>query len=615
MRYADLVALYLELEATTKRLEKTHLLADFLQRRFPAGTGTQEELSATLQLLQGRLFPPWDKRTLGMSSNLVVKAIAAAAGEPESGVKDAWRRLGDLGKVAVELVAGKKQATLFSQELSVLDVVSTLRKLPAIEGVRSVETKVKLLASLLTSAAGEEPRFLLRTVLEELRVGIAEGTMRDAIALAYVYPLFYESFTLTEKGWEYTFNRENKSVTRELFPQLEEDIDGLALKKELDETVQGAYDRANDFGVVAEAARTAGVKGLRAIKLQLGKPLRVMLAQRATAIPEAFDNVGRPAAVEYKYDGFRMQVHKQGDQVTIFTRRLENVTVQFPEVAGYITAHVNATDCLLDCEAVGYDPATGRYQPFQHISQRIRRKYDITKLAERLPVELNVFDILHRDGETLLKTPFTERRRLLREVIPQDVHRELRLSEYRELGEDEAAEQFYKESLAAGNEGVMLKALDAHYRPGSRVATWVKVKPVMDSFDLVVVGAEWGEGKRSGWLTSFTLACQDDDGTHVTIGRVGTGLKELEQEGGVTFSRLTELLQPHITAEQGREVTIAPAVVLEVAFEEVQLSPSYASGYALRFPRVKRVRDDRDPGQVTALEEVRLAYEQQRGKA
>ncbi len=610
MRYADLVDLYLALEATTKRLEKTLLLADFLRKHFPPGASSQtsEELSATLQLLQGRLFPPWDKRTLGMSSKLVVKAIAAAAGESTARVEEEWKRLGDLGKVAVELVAKKKQATLFSQELSVMDVVGTLSKLPGIEGPRSVERKVKIVASLLTSARGEEPRFILRTVLEELRVGIAEGTMRDAIALAYLYPQFYESFTLTEKGWEYTFNKENKLFAATHFPEL----DGAALKKKLDETVQEAYDRTNDFGIVAEAARTGGVTALKAIKLEPGRPLRVMLAQRAGSVAEALDRVGRPAAIEYKYDGFRMQIHKQGDTVTIFTRRLENVTAQFPEVAAHINAHINATDCVLDCEAVGYDPASGRYQPFQHISQRIRRKYDIDTMAEKLPVELNIFDILHLNGTTVLKTPFRERRALLRTVLPTDIPRKLRLSRYEETGEDARAEAFYQESLAAGNEGIMVKALDAPYRPGSRVATWVKVKPVMDTFDLIVVGAEWGEGKRSGWLTSFTLACRAEDGSYLTIGRVGTGLKELEQEGGVTFHTLTELLKPHIVREEGRDVSISPAVVLEVAFEEIQQSPSYTSGYALRFPRVVRVREDRDPERITSLEEVRLAFEQQR---
>ncbi|RME30795.1 ATP-dependent DNA ligase [Candidatus Woesearchaeota archaeon] len=591
MRYADLVSLYLDLEATTKRLEKTHLLARFLKERF-SKNGSREELSATLQLLQGRLFPPWDKRTLGMSSNLVVKAIAAAAGTTEEHVKEEWKQLGDLGKVAVALVAKKKQATLFSRELSVLDVVTTLRKLPGIEGERSVETKVKLVASLLTSATGEEPRFILRTVLEELRVGIAEGTMRDALCWAFLNP-------------QITYDMENNDIvfTSEA---------GRAAYNELITAVQDAYDLTSDFGVVADVARTKGVAGLRAITLELGKPLRVMLAQRESTVAAAMDRVGRPAALEYKYDGFRMQIHKQGSQITIFTRRLENVTKQFPDVVASVKKHIKARECLIDCEAVGYDPASGRYKPFQYISQRIRRKYDIAKMAEELPVELNVFDILYVDGETLLKTPFKERRARLREVLPRDVPRKVRLSAYLETSDDKAGEAFYKDSLAAGHEGVMVKALSAPYRPGSRVGTWVKVKPVMDTFDLVIVAAEWGEGKRSGWLTSFTLACQDDDGAFVTIGRVGTGLKELEQEGGVTFRELTERLKPHITAEHGRDVALAPAVVLEVAFEEIQQSPSYESGYALRFPRVIRVRDDRSPEDVTSIEEVRLAFEQQR---
>ncbi len=587
MHYSSLVSVYQSLESTSKRLEKTRLLSEFL-KKVP-----EAELERTILLLQGRVFPSWDSRNLGFSTALAVKAIAAATGNTEAKVTSLWKKEGDLGKVAALLSEKKKQTALFATDVSVKEVVETLRKLPGREGKGSVDQKVKSVAALLGSATGEEARFLVRTVLETLRVGVAEGTLRDAICWTYLDPPI-------------TFDMEKNDIglkdeeTRDAYNKL------LAV-------VQKAYDRCNDYGLVAATAKTGGVKALEKISLALFTPVRVMLAQREPSVAAGLERVGKPGALEYKYDGFRMQVHKEDDKVIIFTRRLEEVTEQFPEVVEAVKEHVKAKTAIFDCEAVGFDSKTGKYTPFQQISQRIRRKYDIAAIQEKFPVELNIFDALYLDGEELLDTPFAERRKLLEKAI-KPVPKRVRLSELLITSDDKAAEKFYKESLAAGNEGVMCKALDGKYQPGSRVGHMVKVKPVLDTMDLVVVAAEWGEGKRSGWLTSFTVACQDDDNELVTIGKVGTGLKELEQEDGVTFNQVTELLKPHILSESGREVTVKPDVVFEIAFEEIQRSPSYTSGYALRFPRILRVRDDRSPNEVTTIEEVHVAFEHQRGR-
>ncbi len=587
MRYASLVSVYRRVESTSKRLEKTHVLASFL-KEVPAA-----ELETVILLLQGRLFPPWDPRTLGFSTALAVKAIAVASGETERKVTSLWKKEGDLGKVAGLLVGKKKQATLVTKELDAKDVFLTLQKFPGMEGKGSVDLKVKSLAALLGHASAEEARFLIRTVLETLRVGIAEGTLRDAICWAYLNP-------------EMNYNMEKNDIE---FP----DENGREAYNALIAAVQQAYDRCNDYAAVAKAAKS-GVAALRGISLELGVPIRVMLAQKEQSVEAGMDRVGRPAALEYKYDGFRMQVHKERDAITIFTRRLENVTQQFPEVVDAAKEHVEAETAILDCEAVGFDPATGKYTPFQHIGQRIRRKYDIDKLREQLPVELNVFDLLYLDGEELLDTGFEKRRELLERILRRPLLKRIKLSTLLLTGSTAEAERFYKESLAAGNEGIMCKSLSGKYQPGGRVGHMVKVKPVLDTMDLVIVAAEWGEGKRSGWLTSFTVACRDETGEFLAIGKVGTGLKELEREGGVTFQQVTDLLRPAIVAEHGREVTFDPALVLELAFEEIQRSPAYASGYALRFPRVVNLRDDRSPEDITTLDEVRRAFEHQRGR-
>ncbi len=587
MRYSSLVSVYLRLESTSKRLEKTHVLASFL-KDVPAA-----ELETVILLLQGRLFPMWDSRTLGFSTALAVKAVAVASGETERKVTSLWKKEGDLGKAASLLVGKKKQATLVSKELDAQEVFLALQRFPGMEGKGSVDLKVKSLAALLGHASAEEARFLIRTVLETLRVGIAEGTLRDAICWAYLDPRI-------------RYNMEKNDIE---FP----DESGREAYNTLVAAVQQAYDRCNDYATVAKAAKS-GVAALRKISLTLGVPVRVMLAQKEPSVEAGLDRVGRPAALEYKYDGFRMQVHKKKADVTIFTRRLENVTVQFPEVVHAVKEHLGAETAILDCEAVGFDPKTGKYTPFQHISQRIRRKYDIAKLQAQLPVELNVFDLLYLDGKELLDTEFEKRRELLTKILKKPILKTIKLSTLLQTGSTAEAERFYKESLAAGNEGIMCKSLSGKYQPGGRVGHMVKVKPVLDTMDLVVVAAEWGEGKRSGWLTSFTVACRDETGELFTIGKVGTGLKELEQEGGVTFQQVTELLRPAIIAEQGREVTFDPALVLELAFEEIQRSPAYASGYALRFPRVVNVRDDRSVEDITSLDEVRRAFEHQRGR-
>ncbi len=587
MHYSSLVDVYEALEATSKRLEKTHVLAEFL-KQVP-----EPELERVILLLQGRPFPPWDRRTLGFSSKLAVKAVAVASGESEKKVTESWKHEGDLGKVAVTLVGKKKQATLVSQDLTVKEVFDTLQKLPAMEGLGSTDRKVKTIAALLGHATGNAALYLLRTVLETLRVGVAEGTLRDAITWAYLQP-------------QINYNMEKNDI------EFHEDSDREAYNK-LTQAVQKAYDRCNDFSHVAATAKQGGTAALSKISLELGTPIRVMLSQREPTVEAGMQRVGTPAALEFKYDGFRMQVHKDKDTVTIYTRRLENVTTQFPDVVDAVKAHVNAKTALLDCEAVGYDKKTGKYTPFQHISQRIRRKYDIDKLKEQLPIELNVFDILYLDGKELLDLSFHERRKLLEKTV-KNVPKAIVYSSYIATDSIPDGERFNAKSLGAGNEGIMCKALDGVYKPGSRVATWVKVKPVLDTMDLVVVAAEWGEGKRSGWLTSFTVACKGDEGDYVTIGKVGTGLKELEQDEGVTFNQVTELLKPHIVQEKGRDVVVKPDLVFELAFEEIQQSPSYESGYALRFPRVLRVRDDRDPEEITTLEEVRVAFEHQRGR-
>jgi DNA ligase 1 len=579
MKYSDLVDVYEKIESTSKRLEKTHYISEFLKKV------KEDDLETIILLIRGRLYPDWDKRKIGVASKLVLKAINTASGTSIPDIQNLWREIGDLGLVADKVIKNKSQATLFSTDLSVKKVFSNLRKLTEMEGSGSVDRKTQLIAELLSSAKKNEAKYIVRSVLEDLRVGIGDGTMRDAIAWAYL-PM------------DINYDPEKISI----------DVDREKYN-ELMNIIQAAYDKSNDFGTVALAA-IKGIDSLNKINLIPGNPIKVMLAPKEVNMRKALERVGLPAQLEYKYDGFRMQIHKLKKEIIIFTRRLENVTNQFPEVVDYVKKNIKGEEFIIDCEAVGFDSKSEKYLVFQHISQRIRRKYGIQELSKKLPVELNVFDILSYNGENLLNKPFNERRELLEKIISEEKFKIALAKKFITENEEDAI-KFYEESLSKGNEGVMLKKIDSIYRPGARIGYWVKLKPVMDTLDLVIVGAEWGEGKRSGWLTSFTLACIDEDENVLEIGKVGTGIKEKPEEG-LSFGELTEILRPHITQEKGREVIIKPEIILEIKFEEIQKSPTYSSGYALRFPRVKTLRDDRSLEDASDLASIQESFENQK---
>jgi len=579
MQYLELCGVLEKLESTSKRLEKTYLISEFL-KKVPS-----EDLDKVILFLTGRIFPFWDERKLGFSDSLVLKAINIATGVDLSLVKEKWKETGDLGITASDLIGVKKQATLFSEKLSVEKVFLNLSKLASTGGQGSVDYKVKLVAELLGSASSLEARYIIRTVLDLLRVGIGDGTLRDALV-----------WNLTEVN----YNSEEKSIGP---------VD-RAEYNQIVETVQEAYDVLNDFSELARILKKEGLSGLSSVKLNPGKPLKVMLGPKEETISDAFERVGRPAALEYKLDGFRMQIHKFDGKVKVFTRRLDEVTAQFPEVVEFVLSHVKGDFFILDAEAVGFDPVSGKFLPFQKISQRIKRKYDIHQMAKDFPVEVNVFDIVHYEGEDLLKKEFNFRRKLLKKIITEEKNKIILVKQL-VTGDDKEASDFYQESLSLGNEGIMFKKLDGAYRPGARVGMMVKMKPVMETLDLVVVGAEWGEGKRSEWLSSFILACRSDDGNLFEIGRTGTGFKEKEEEG-LSFKEMTERLRPLIVSEDGKTVRVKPSIILEINYEEIQASPTYGSGFALRFPRVIRLREDKGIEDCSSLDYVKELQAKQR---
>lgn len=560
MKYSEFVEVYEALGATTKRLEKESILAEFLRKL--AKKGRPE----WIYLLKGKVTPDFDPKEFGISRQLTMKALARGAGVSTAKVEEKFRKIGDLGEMADEFAGKKKQSHLFSSELTVDKVFDNLTKLMSIEGKGTVDKKMGLIAELLSCASGKEAKYIVRTLLNDLRIGVADATIRDAIAEA-------------------------------LWPEN---------KMEMCKKIEEAYDLANDFAVVFKAAE-GGLKDLDKISIIPGRPLNVMLPVKVTEIEEGFRICGRPAALEHKYDGFRVVISKDAKgEVKLFTRKLENVTHQFPDVVEVIKTHVKANTFVIDSEVVGYDPKTKKYRPFEAISQRIRRKYDIETLKKELPVEVNVFDVLYLNGEAILDKEFHERREIVEKIIKADKFK-IRPSFQLVTGEDKKAEEFYKEALKIGEEGIMFKKIDARYQQGRRVGFIAKLKPAVNDLDLVIVGAEYGSGKRGGLLTSYIVAVREE-GKYLEVGKVSSGLKEIESEEGTTYQQMNDLLKPLIIQEKGNYVKVSPKIIVAVTYQNIQPSPSYDSGYAMRFPRITAYRPDKDVKDVANLKDIEREF-------
>ncbi|MEK6864288.1 MAG: ATP-dependent DNA ligase [Nanoarchaeota archaeon] len=572
MDYSELADAYEQLENTAKRLEKTAIIAKIFK------DASKEELTDVICLLEGSVFTQSEKeKHIGISTKLAAKAVANCAAVSQEKVEEMVGKEGDLGIVAEKLLAKKKQATLFSQKLTVKKVITTIRKLSEISGHGSVDIKVGFISQLLNSASGLEARYIIRTVLENLRTGVGDGTIRDSVTLAFC---------------------EVKPEDKEKY-------------SEAVQAVQSAYDLSNDLGRVAVTLKEKGIEGLKLIAIAPGNPLKVMLYVKAKDFAEAFEIVGKPAIAERKFDGFRMQIHGDGKEVKLYTRRLDDVTRQFPDVVERIRKNIKAKSFIIDSEVVGIDPKTKKFRPFQDISQRIQRKYGIENMIRELPVIIEIFDVMELHGKSMLSTPFSERRKSLKGIV-HEVPDKIMLVEQKMVKTENELKKFYESVLKEGVEGVMLKNVSGIYKPGARVGFGVKLKPTMETLDLVIVAAEWGEGKRATWLSSFTLACSRD-GDFLEMGKVGTGVKE-KLDIGVSFDQLTELLKPLIISQKGKTVIVKPKVVVEILYQEIQKSPSYTSGFALRFPRVVRLRDEKGAADINTIEDVERLYNQQESR-
>lgn len=552
MKYLDFVKVYEELSSTTKKLKKAEILANF----FPKLKNHEE----WIYLFRGRVFPDYDEREFGISTQLVMKVISKASGVSLDKIILKFRKVGDLGSIVEELIEKREQSTLVSRELTVEKVFGNLQKLVEIQGTGAVEKKLRFVSELLTSASGLEAKYIARTLMNDLKVGVADGIIRDSLAKAF----------------------------------LKDD-------KESKNKVESAHDKINDWASIMKLSEK-GEKALTDVKVVPGNPLKVMLPIKINDISEAFRICGKPLAVEHKYDGFRVVINKdEKGKINLFTRRLDNVTNQFPDIVEIVKKFVKAKSFVLDSEAVGYDLKTGKIKPFEAVSQRIKRKHNVEKLVKELPVELNVFDIMFYNGESTIDLPFSERRKLLEKII-ESKKKKIRLSKQFVSSDEKKVLEFYEDALKVGEEGIMLKKLDAPYRPGRRVGYIVKMKPEAKDLDLIITGAEYGTGKRAGGLTSFYVACKKDD-KFLEVGKVSSGLKEKESEG-TSYKEMDKLLRPLILKEEGNYVKVKPKIIISVTYQNIQPSTKYSSGYALRFPHITHYRPERAQHDITTLKEI-----------
>lgn len=545
MQFLEFARICEHLEGISGRLEMIEEVATVLP-------GLDEtDLPIFVRFIMGRIFPDWSTRKLGVGPNLLYDAVAYVAGVKRETVVEAVNRTGDVGLAVEELLAKKEQTSFFIQELELLDAYRGFERMAAAEGQRSQREKLRVAEGLFGNARPIEGRYLARLMLEELRIGMGEGNVRDAIARAFGVDVHL---------------------------------------------VEHAQQVINDLGEVALLARK-NPEELSRVRIRPFRPVKMMLAQAGTIADQIAEH--GTVAVEYKYDGSRFQFHKVGDRCRIYSRKLEDVTESIPDVARHLM-EATGHDVILDGEAIAV--REGRPMPFQYVIRRFRRKHEIDSMMEQIELVPQVFDILYLDGESLVDRPFSERRRNLEETLHDHVAPQF------QTGDPARAEEIYADALNLGHEGVMVKVLDSPYTPGVRGRLWVKVKPGVETLDLAVIGAEWGEGRRAGMFGSFLLAVQDEGGRLLPVGKVATGITD------EVLADLYNLFKDRVIARSGKEVTFEPGVVFEVGYSEIQTSPNYESGYALRFPRFVRVREDKSLDEVETLDSLAERYARQKGQ-
>ncbi len=577
LNYAVIADAYERIEATTKRLEMTNLLVELLKNT------PKDVIAKVVYLTQGKIYPDFVGLEIGVAEKLAIKALARASGRRESEIEEDLKKSGDIGETAQSFIAKKTQVTFFQKTLTAQRVYETLDKMAKTTGSGAVDFKMSLLAGLLADASPKEAKFLMRTVTGNLRLGIADMTVLDALAIAY------------------------------------------GGGKEARDLVERAYNISSDLGRVANIIAEQGLEGIKKFQVMVFEPIRPMLAERLSSPEEILDKLGGKCVAEYKYDGERVQAHKKGNEVTLYSRRLENISSQYPDAVDLIKENVTANAAILEGECVAVDIETGELRPFQELMHR-RRKYEIEQAMEQYPVSLFMFEALYVDGKDLTLDTYPARRKALENALKKSsrvtVAKNIITAKVKEL------EEFFEEAIADGCEGLVCKAIgkDSVYQAGARGWLWIKYKrdyksEMTDTVDLVVVGAFHGRGKRAGTYGALLLAAYNaKTDTFETVTKCGTGFTDKD------LASFPELLQEHVVPRKHSrvqsmleaDVWFEPKVVLEILGAEITLSPIHmcamdsirkGSGLAIRFPRFTgNYRVDKAAEDATTSAEVVEMY-------
>jgi len=530
-----------------------NFVANFLRNLQP------EEVEPAVSMILGRPFPRWDQRVLEISWATLSGLIERLTNASDEDFRNAFSQSGDIGsatKMIFENSKIRRQATLVEKPLSILEVRRAFEMLAETSGSGSRERKERLVETLLSQASPLEAKYLVKIFIGEMRTGFHEGLMEVAVAKAFDLP---------------------------------------------QETVQTASMLTGDVGEIAATAKLRGKEGIATLGFKVFRPVNLMMAQMATDVNDALNEAGGALAFEYKLDGARVQIHKRGDDVRVFSRRLTDVTESLPEIVQLVQNEVRTEETILEGEviAVGED----RTSPllFQHLMRRFRRVHGIGEMIKRIPIELQLFDVIYLNGQSLIGSPYTERRKKLREIAGK-----IALTKQIVTSDPQEAEAFLVEALNNGHEGLVAKKLDSPYTPGVRGKRWFKIKRTLESLDLVIVAAEWGYGRRHGWLSDYYLAARDaETDKFMVVGKTFKGLTDKE------IIEMTKRLQEIIVGEEPHRVSVVPKIVVEVAYNEIQKSPKYECGMALRFARISRIRDDKGPEDADTIQRVKEIYEKQ----
>lgn len=580
MDYEVIAEAYEKIEATTKRLEMTDLLVDLLKKT-PKGVITR-----VVYLTQGKLYPDFVGVEMGVAEKSAIKALARGSGQSEAAISTDLQKSGDIGETAQKFLTKRKQSTFLSIKLTVERVYETLDKLAKTSGSGAVDTKMALLCGLITDATPNEAKWIVRTVTGNLRLGIADMTVLDALAIAY------------------------------------------GGGKEAREQLERAYNISSDLGRVANIVAEQGLEAIKKLQVIVFEPIRPMLAERLPSPEEILDKLGGKCAAEYKYDGERIQAHKKGDKVVLFSRRLENISSQYPDAIDLVKEKISAKEAIFEAECVAMDLDTGDMRPFQELMHR-RRKYGVEEAISQYPISLFPFDVLYVDGKDLTREPLRDRRRELQNIIKETNRVTPAIQKI--VKSPKELENFFEEAIEKGCEGVMCKSIaeDSVYQAGSRGWLWIKYKrdyksEMTDTVDLVVVGAFYGRGKRVGTYGALLLATYNDkDDTFETVTKCGTGFTDKD------LATLRDTLAKHVIPRKNSrvqstlqaDVWFEPNLVLEILGAEITLSPIHMtamdsirkdSGLAIRFPRFTgKYRTDKAPEDSTTSKEIVEMYRAQ----